>query len=154
MDSNSLRARRCGVTVPDPQADLATLREYTECPNQDAPFHTRAGCSYCGTVGPAVDALTRVEAELSRLREERDEAQGLAAIWQDSSGAYCERMVAAEARCARLQQALAHALDCKGSFNGTVSERGGDPAICTKCEAEAREALAGPDTPADSKEGE
>lgn len=62
------------------------------------------------------------------------------------------RAEAAEARCARLQQALAHALDCKGSFNGTVSERGGYPAICTDCEAEAREALAGPDTPADSPE--
>jgi len=43
---------------------------------------------------------------------------------------------------AALQDALRQVLDCRGSYNGTVSMYGGDPAICTKCEAVARDALA------------
>lgn len=45
----------------------------------------------------------------------------------------------------RLEAALVVALDCKGSYGGTVSSRGGDPAICTKCEATVRTALSGLD---------
>jgi hypothetical protein len=60
-----------------------------------------------------------------------------------------DRIEAAEARVrvqaeqiAALQDALRQVLDCRGSYNGTVSMYGGDPAICTKCEAVARIALA------------
>ena len=47
-----------------------------------------------------------------------------------------------EAEVARLRDGLRQLLDCKGSYNGTVSEQGGDPAVCTKCEARARALLA------------
>lgn len=40
------------------------------------------------------------------------------------------------------EEALRLALDCRGSYNGTVSEDGGNPAICTKCEQAVRAALA------------
>jgi hypothetical protein len=43
---------------------------------------------------------------------------------------------------ARLREALEAALDCKGSYNGTVSQLGGYPALCTKCEEVAHAALA------------
>lgn len=55
-----------------------------------------------------------------------------------------DELVAAEAQVRLLTEALSAALDCKGSFNGTVSARGGDPAICTGCEDQARAALASP----------
>lgn len=38
-------------------------------------------------------------------------------------------------------QALREALDCKGPYNGTVSEFGGYPAICEKCVERVRQAL-------------
>ena len=47
-----------------------------------------------------------------------------------------------EAEVVALRAALEQALDCKGSYNGTVSQSRGDPAICPKCAAAARAALA------------
>jgi len=46
-----------------------------------------------------------------------------------------------EAERDRYREALEMALDCRGPFEGTVSRRGGVPAICTKCEALIRAAL-------------
>jgi len=40
--------------------DLEIIEQIIECPNVDAPFHTRGGCTFCSSVGPAVDALSRV----------------------------------------------------------------------------------------------
>jgi hypothetical protein len=67
------------------------------------------------------------------------------ALQQALLGVRAER---AEAECACLReqldaarQALRAALDCKGSFNGTVSRFGGYPAICAKCADAARAAL-------------
>lgn len=42
----------------------------------------------------------------------------------------------------RAAAALKQALDCKGEWNGTVSEKGGYPAICPMCANAARSALA------------
>jgi len=42
----------------------------------------------------------------------------------------------------KLRDALRIALDCRGPHEGTVSGRGGDPAICPKCEETAHAALA------------
>jgi hypothetical protein len=46
-----------------------------------------------------------------------------------------------ERKAGEMEKALDIALDCKGSYNGTVSERGGEPALCTKCEKAVRAAL-------------
>jgi len=80
-------------------------------------------------------ALARVEAELSRLREERDDAVRV-------YDAALRREEAAEARCARLQQALEQARACI-----IVDFYGGSRSRAVQV---IDEALAGSDTPADS----
>jgi hypothetical protein len=76
-------------------------------------------------------------------------ARALADQWLDDDGALsadeitivARALLAALEREKRLREALTMALDCKGSYNGTVSQLGGDPALCTKCEEAARLAL-------------
>jgi hypothetical protein len=90
-------------------------------------------------------ALARVEAELSRLREQRDEAERRASVHEvergknaEWAGRMGERAEAAEARCARLQQALEHIESL------WINSDRRPPAWWDI----AREALAGPDTSA------
>lgn len=61
-----------------------------------------------------------------------------AALTDDGALAALDRL---DASVERLREALLRALDCKGSYNGLVSELGGEPALCTKCEKIARAAL-------------
>ena len=65
-------------------------------------------------------------------------------IDQDEGAVAMARKEHAAAEQAR--EALRQALDCKGPYNGTVSQRGGDPALCAKCEEVARAALTGEGT--------
>lgn len=50
---------------------------------------------------------------------------------------------------ATTRQALTEVLNCKGPYEGTVSDSGGEPAVCRKCADIARRALA--DTGGDTK---
>ena len=112
-------------------------------------------CEDDATVSELDDLRVRVvelEAERDALAKRVDEV-----AWTHHADDYVahrfnqewDRAEAAEARVrvqaeqiAALQEALRQVLDCRGSYNGTVSMYGGDPAICTKCEAVARDALA------------
>jgi len=123
-------------------ADLATLRD------------SLTG-SHSGRTARGLDALARVEAELSRLREQRDalerennsvrlneQATNHARV---NDNAYLiARAEAAEARCARLQQALREIEEYRYPLNGTLE-------AIVAMKALAREALAGPDTPAEEE---
>jgi len=122
-------------------ADLATPVGEHEC----------ATCKRCATtyaiVHPACPKCAerdRVEAELSRLREQRDATMRS----YDSCIRTLEKAVetaeAAEARCARLQQALREIEEYRYPLNGTLE-------AIVAMKALAREALAGPDTPAEEE---
>jgi hypothetical protein len=93
---------------------------------------------FVGAEGFAADMVAAAQAEASRLREERDYD-----VWN-------ERILrrAAEARCARLQQALEWIIDYVPA--GFVSPMDDEDSMNYR--AVAREALAGPDAPADSQE--
>jgi len=105
-------------------ADLATLRDALEEANADPD-------------GEWYVALARVEAELSRLREQRDdlaqqvELRDLNALDGSEVARVLDRAEAAEARCARLQQGI---------------EELADEVAATWVEERLR-SLAGPDTP-------
>jgi hypothetical protein len=103
-------------------------------------------------------ALARAEAELSRLRDERNEAMDAVGLPRTASLDDLIRhhrgnaataagfdQIAAEARCARLQQALEWIIDYVPA--GFVSPMDDEDSMNYR--AVAREALAGPDTPAD-----
>jgi hypothetical protein len=109
------------AVVTGVDTDLATLRRIIESVRPDA-----------------VPAVARVEAELSRLRGLIEGSATDEAILQ-----------AAEARCARLQQALREIDRHLTSTGGSLSPRHADH---WRAREAAREALAaGPDTPADSQ---
>jgi hypothetical protein len=91
--------------------------------------------------GRNMDALVRVEAELSRLREQRDALIRDRERWRLEWQA---EVAAEEARCARLQQALAKIRD-SGPRPRTIRS---DLAYVILLQGIAREALAGPDTAA------
>jgi len=57
-----------------------------------------------------------------------------------------ERAERAEAALAAAKEALRVALNCKGSYEGTVAERGGHSAMCPNCEAVVRAAAGGDET--------
>ena len=93
--------------------------------------------------GRDLDALVRVEAELSRLRSDPDGV----ARWRGEAEMYMREFAkqrdlaeTAEARCARLQELLREWRDLGyvsgGGYGGTLEQR-------------TDEALAGPDTPAE-----
>jgi len=89
-------------------------------------------------------ALARVEAELSRLRS----APCACDKCRDCLAA--DRYEAAEARCARLQQALEAIAQDDDLVH--ANEDAFSIHAYRRCVAQAREALAGSDTPADSQE--
>ena len=60
-------------------------------------------------------------------------------VWWD--GPHLIDALAALAQVEHLVMEAELALDCKGSYNGTVSENGGYPALCTRCESALRAAL-------------
>jgi hypothetical protein len=100
-------------------------------------------------------ALARVEAELSRLREQRDAATEEREEWIARAASSSERWEAAEARCARLQQALEAARREAGRAQDVRVNR---TRIIGNIALIADEALAGqpadaegPDTPADDE---
>ena len=80
-------------------ADLALIVSTLECPNQDAPYHTTAGCTWCAGTVPALEAAKRVKAEVARLERERR----LHSVERVEN---LERAEAAEAREVRLRDGL------------------------------------------------
>ena len=117
-------------------ADLATLREYA---------YIGAGV-VMRRRREVKDANEGVEAELSRLREQRDEWKDTAEEIGGELRRSSELREAAEARCARLQQALTEAKRRNSEAQALI-----DNALWEQ-RALIREALAGLDTPADSQE--
>ena len=96
--------------IPSAQDLAATVREhFIESPPTDG-----------------YDALDALVARCEEAERERDEAR------QQATEAEDER-VDWQGRFALLEIAVRHALDCKGPYNGTVSEFGGYPALCPKC---------------------
>ena len=145
--------------------DLATLRDWIGDP-EDYSDEDR------GAAERACDACDGVEAELSRLRRHPDawsqeafdqqKARAEAAEaekeeWVARTAAASERWEAAEARCARLQQALRDLLENGGWGHSHWDSTGQHGAGCSTCiqqreaKERARAALAGPDTTADSQ---
>ena len=105
-------------------------------PNVDVlAAQVRAELQRLGASLAAIDALELVVARVteaeSRYAQERNAKIGWTKMYQR------EHAALADAR-----NALERALDCKGAYNGTVSERGGYPALCPACVTVAREVLA------------
>lgn len=141
--------------VPSWHDDLATLRDWIGDP-EDYSDEDR------GAAERACDACDGVEAELSRLREERD-GRVSAKQFRELRADY----VAAEVRCARLQQALAGLESAVRILDVMLREPAAEGLMSAEdyrsyvqgawlgvdeAAKKVREALAGPDTPADSQE--
>ena len=125
--------------------DLATLREDLtywggRAVESNGTEHGRARVK--GQFDASLAALARVEAELGRLTARRSRyAEG-------RYTACMEELSAAEARCARLQQALEAIAQDDDLVH--ANEDAFSIHAYRRCVAQARKALAGPDTPADS----
>jgi hypothetical protein len=72
---------------------------------------------------------------------QRHEARTALSQLHEQRTVLAQQLEQAEQRIKELERALEAALDCRGPFEGTVSKRGGAPAICTKCEELVRDVL-------------